>query len=123
MNRRKNFETQRIDLDDNLCIDGIPEYEEESWEDTEELLKYALREKLVVNKIQIERTHRVGAKEGGKNRTIVAKFSSYKGKQRVLNEARHQKREFIYIQEDFSKEAVAIRKKKLGESKSTNTAG
>ena len=97
MNRRKNVETWRIDLDDNLCIDGIPEYEEESWEDTEELLKYALREKLVVNKIQIERTHRVGAKEGGKNRTIVAKFSSYKGKQRVLNEARHQKREFIYI--------------------------
>ena len=36
---------------DNFRIDGIPEYEEESWDDTEELLKDALHEKLGVNKI------------------------------------------------------------------------
>ena len=71
---------------DNLRIDGIPEYEEESWDNTEELLKDALREKLGVNKFQIERAHRNRAKEGGKDRTIVAKFSSYKGKERLLNE-------------------------------------
>ena len=31
---------------DNLRVDGIPEYEEQSWNDTEELIKDALREKL-----------------------------------------------------------------------------
>ena len=36
---------------DNLRVDGIPEYEEEPWDDTEELLKDALREKLGINKI------------------------------------------------------------------------
>ena len=103
---------------DNLRIDWIPEYEEKFWDDTEKLLKDALREKLGVNKIQIVGAHQVGIKERGKDRTIVAKFSSYKGKQRVLNEARRQKREGIYIYEDFSKETVAMRKK-LGESTKT----
>ena len=80
---------------DNLRIDGIPEYEEESCDNTEELLKDALREKLGVNKFQIERAHRNRAKEGGKDRTIVAKFSSYKGKERLLNEDWTHKREGI----------------------------
>ena len=62
---------------DNLGINGIPEYEQIfCWDDTEELLKDVLREKLGVNKIQIERVHRIGAKEGGKGRAIVAKFRS-----------------------------------------------
>ena len=70
---------------DNLRVDGIPNYVEESWNDIEKLLKYTLREKLGVNKIQLERAHWVGAKEGGKDRTIVAKFSNYKGKYVVFN--------------------------------------
>ena len=36
---------------DNHRVDGIPEYEKESWDDTEELHKDALHEKLGVNKI------------------------------------------------------------------------
>ena len=95
---------------DHFRVDGIREYGEESWDDTEKLLKDALREKLGMNKFQIERAHRVGAKEGGKDRTIVAKFSSYKGQQRVLNEVKRQKKEEIYVYEDFSKATEAIRK-------------
>ena len=68
-------------------VDGIPEYEEESWDNTE-LLKDVLHEKLCVNKIYLQIAHQDGAKEPSKDRTIVAKFSSYKGKQHVLNEAR-----------------------------------
>ena len=98
-----------VDLDE-ITLNGIREHEEESWDDTEELLKDALREKLGANKIQIERAHRVGAKEGGKNRSIVAKFCSCKGKQRVLNEARRQKREDIYVYEGFCKATVTIKK-------------
>lgn len=103
---------------DNLCINGIPEYEEESWDDTKELLQDTLREKLGVKKIQIERAHRVEAKEIGKDRTIVANICSYKDKQR---EARCQNREKIYVYEDFFKATVTIRKKKLGQ-KSTKAA-
>ena len=61
---------------DNLGLDWIPEYEKESWDDTGNLLKDTLREKLVLNNIQIERAHRVGAKERVKDKAIVAKFSS-----------------------------------------------
>ena len=42
---------------DNLRVDGIPKYVEESWNDIEKLLKYTLHEKLGVNKIQLERAH------------------------------------------------------------------
>ena len=96
---------------DNLCVDGIPECEEESWGNTEELFKDTLRETLGVNKIQIERANRVGAKETDKDKTIVAKFGSCKGKQRVLNETRCQEIEDIYVYEDFSKATVGIIKK------------
>ena len=43
-------------------IDGIPEYKEDSWDDTKELLKGALRKKMDANKIKIETAHRVAAK-------------------------------------------------------------
>ena len=36
-------------------------------------------------KIEIEKVHQAGAKEASKDRTIVAKLGSYKGKQSVLN--------------------------------------
>ena len=70
----------------------------------------ALCEKLGTSKIQIERAHRVGEKERGTERPIVAKCSSCKGEQNVLNEARHQKIEDIYVYEEFSKATMAIRK-------------
>ena len=70
----------------------------------------AVCEKLGTSKIQIERAHRVGEKERGTERPIVAKCSSCKGEQNVLNEARHQKIEDIYVYEEFSKATMAIRK-------------
>ena len=108
---------------DNLHVDGIAEYEQESWDDTEELLKDALRKKLGGNKIQIEWAHRVGEKEAGKDRTIVAKFSNCKGKQRVFNEVSCQKREDIHVYEDFSKTSVAIRKENWEKVKALRQQG
>ena len=105
---------------DNLRVDEIPEYEEESWDDTKELYNDALREKLGVSKIQIERAHRVGANV---TKLIVTKLSSYKSKQRVLNEARCQKREDIYVYEDFSKAIVAIRKESWEKVKALRQQG
>ena len=107
----------------NPHIDGITEYQEKSWDDTEELLKDTLREKLDLNQIQIERSHPSGTKEAGNSRTIVAKFCNYKGKQCVLNEARHQKREEIHACKDFFKAAVAIRKENLEKLKTLRHQG
>ena len=61
---------------DNLDIEVIPEYKEESLNNTKKLNKDASHEKLCVNKVQIERTYRVGAKQVGKDKTIVANFCS-----------------------------------------------
>ena len=97
--------------------------EEQSWNDTEKLLKDVLREKLGVTKIQIEKTHRVGAKEVGKEITVAKKFSSYKGKQLILNKAMFQKREDIYVYDDFSKATVALRKENWEKVKALRQQG
>ena len=73
-----------------------------------------MREQLGIKKILNERAHCAGANEGGKDRTIVVKLSSYKGRQRVLTEARCQKREDIYVHEDFSKATSRQLGKKTG---------
>ena len=60
--------------------------------------------------IKVERTHRTGEKKEDTSRTIVAKFSSYKTKETILKNARKLKDTGYYINEDFSKETVEIRK-------------
>ena len=46
----------------NLRFDGIEEWEDESWADTEENLKLKIKETLGIENIEIERAHRVGDK-------------------------------------------------------------
>ena len=48
---------------DNLRIDGIAEVENETWEQTEEILQNLFKEKLMLENISVERAHRVGNKE------------------------------------------------------------
>ena len=48
---------------DNLRIDGIAEVENETWEQTEEILQNLFKEKLLLENISVERAHRVGNKE------------------------------------------------------------
>ena len=47
---------------DNLCFDGIEEWEEQSWAGTEQNLKDTLSEILRIQNIKTERAHRVGDK-------------------------------------------------------------
>ena len=108
---------------DNLRFDGIPEYKNETWADTEDILKDTLREQLGMNNIKIERAHRIGTNTQSTCRTIIAKFTSYKTKERILKEARNPKPKDIWIYEDFSKETVKTRKelwKKVRELRSQN---
>ena len=108
---------------DNLRFDGIPEYKNETWADTEDILKDTMREQLDMNNIKIERARRIRTNTQSTCRTIIAKFTSYKTKERIFKEARNQKPKDIWIYEDFSKETVKIRKElweKVRELRSQN---
>ena len=95
---------------DNLRIDGLQEVENETWEQTEKILKSMIQEKLEIEDVNIERAHRVGNTSNTLPRTVVAKFSSFKGKQLALSTAKKLKGQNIYMNEDFSKERIDIRK-------------
>ena len=69
---------------DNLRFDGIEEWEEESWVDTEQNLKDTLGDILGIQNVKIERAHRVGDKKRSPCRTKVAKLSSFKTKEPKL---------------------------------------
>ena len=95
---------------DNLRFDGVTEYENESWNDTEEVLKDFLFEHLSLRNIKSERAHRTGERKEDTSRTIAAKFSSYKTKELILKSARELMDTGYYINEDFSRETVEIRR-------------
>ena len=97
---------------DNLRVDGLKEIENETWEQTEGILQQMIRNILELEGITMERAHRVGNKSNERNtpRTIAAKFSSYKDTQTVLSIAKKIKGKNIYINEDYSKETLEIRK-------------
>ena len=96
---------------DNLRFDGIEEWEEESWADTEQNLKDTLSEILGIQNVKIERAHCVGDKKRSPCRTIVAKLSSFKIKERILAEEKKRKPTGIHIYEDFSKATAENPKK------------
>ena len=108
---------------DNLRFDGIEEWEDESWADTEENLKLKIKETLGIENIEIERAHRVGDKNQSSCRTIVAKLSKYKTKDRILAKARKKKPQGIRIYEDFSKATVQIRKENWEKVKDLRSQG
>ena len=97
---------------DNLRIDGIAELENETWEQTEEILHNLFKEKLELENISVEREHRVGNKGKNNKRTIVLKLASFKDKLKIISEARKLKGTNISINEDYSKETLEIREEK-----------
>ena len=100
---------------DNLRIDGIAEVENETWEQTEEILQNLFEEKLQLGNISVERACRVGNKEKNNKRTIVLKLASFKDKLKIISEVRKLKGTNISINEDYSKETLEIRKEKWKE--------
>ena len=73
---------------DNLRIDDLQEVENETWEQTEKILKGMIQEKLEIQDVNIERAYRVGSTSNTSPRKVVAKFCSFKGKQLVLSAAK-----------------------------------
>ena len=108
---------------DNLRIDGIAELENETWEQTEEILHNLFKEKLELENISVERAHRVGNKGKNDKRTIVLKLASFKDKLKIISGARKLKGTNISINEDYSKETLEIRKEKWKEVKELRKNG
>ena len=65
---------------DNLRVDALKEIENETWEQTEEILQQMIRDVLELEGINTERAHAFGNKSNGRTspKSIVTKFSSYK---------------------------------------------
>lgn len=91
----------------NLCFDGIPEDQNETWIATEHKIKQVLTDYLDMKTedFSIERAHRVGkvkSQADYKPRTVIAKFLSYKTREQILNKKKLLKGKNIFIREDFS---------------------
>ena len=69
----------------NIRIDGLEEVKNETWEQTEQILKSMIREKLEIGDANIERAHMMVNTNSNLPRTIISNFSSFKGKQIVLS--------------------------------------
>ena len=108
---------------DNLRFDSIQEWRDESWADTEEILKDKIKETLGIENVELERAHPVGDKNQSSCRTIVAKLSKYKTKECILTQARKKKPLGIRIYEVFSKATVQIRKENWEKVKDLRSQG
>ena len=87
------------DQDNNLRVDSLKEIENETWQQTEEMLQQMIPDVLELEGINTDSAHRVGNKSNERNtpRTIVAKFSSCKDKKSVSQLQKIKRERYIYI--------------------------
>ena len=78
---------------ENLCIYGLSEDRNESWDDTENKVREYMSRDLELNEddISIERAHRIQGSE--KPGPFIVKFSFYKDKDRVLETYRQKRKD------------------------------
>ena len=116
----------------NVRFDGIPETENEKWEETEKKSRKILYSELdITGELYIERAHRVARNQSSKEasndlakpRTIIAKLLDYKEKEEIMKRAFKLKDTGFYIREDYSKETISIRKKLWEEVKNLRKKG
>lgn len=93
----------------NLIIHGVKETEN-NYEDLFNTICYTLQKtKVNVEKIEINKYHRLGRKQEGKTRPILIAFTSYQKKVEVLKN-KTKMPDQTYITDDLSKETIELRK-------------
>ena len=123
----ENVEQKLIDLDDrsrrnDLIGDGILEIAEISWEDCEEKLQQLLPEKLGLEfPTEIERAYRMSSrqnnmKNGDNPRTIICILLRYKDKIKFLQKVNKLKETNIFVNKNFSRETMGLRKRLWGKA-------
>ena len=122
-----NWLTWKTDLEStNLRIYGISESKYETWEKREETVDEVFRKKLGLDNIHIERAHLVKRGKNDKSawpRTLVCNFLSFTEKKLVMKNAKKRKNTNIFIDEDFSPEAIEYRKQLWKEVKELRKKG
>nr|XP_047124201.1 uncharacterized protein LOC124806936 [Hydra vulgaris] len=107
----------------NLRIDGVPENDNESWNDCELKVKKIFNDYLGVHNVKIERAHRTRKIDNKKHRTIVLKLLDFKDKTKILINSFKLKGKNIYISEDYCMETNLIRKELRDRMKVERQAG
>ncbi len=108
----------------NLVLDGVTESPGETWTETEEKVQKILMEKLQLQKVEVERTHRAGKPSGGdRPRPIVIKLLRYKDREAILQRAKSLKGTNIYINEDFTDSVRRKRKDLMPEFRAARARG
>ena len=113
-----NVSSKLIELEDrsrwnNLCIDGIGETPNKTWEDCEIKIKELIKNKLKINEhIEIDCCHRLSKKKNqNRQRTIIFRITKFKEKQKILKTAKLLENTRIFIYEEFCKDSMEFRKK------------
>ena len=123
----ENVEQKLIDLDDrsrrnDLIGDGILQIAEISWEDCEEKLQQLLPEKLGLEfPTEIEREYRMSSRQNNMNngdnpRTIICILLRYKDKIKFLQKVNKLKETNIFVNKNFSRETMGLRKRLWGKA-------
>lgn len=109
----------------NLRIDGIPEVQSETWEQTALKVTTLLQDKLEMPNVELERAHRVGMRDAQERRprTIVARFSRFSDRDKAIRNARKLKGTKIYLNEDLCAASVTERQEQLPALKQARAQG
>ena len=111
----------------NIRIDGIKEAKGETWNDCEEKVQDMFAQKLGLDGIEIERANRVKRNSRDSNtnrpRTIVVKLLRFKDKTKIFQNANKLKGKNTFINNDFSKATLELRKYLMVEVKRLRELG
>ena len=111
----------------NIRIDGIKEAKGETWNDCEEKVQDMFAQKLGLDGIEIELAHRVKRNNRDSNtdrpRTIVVKLLRFKDKTKIFPNANKLKEQNIFINNNFSKATLELRKDLMVEVKRLRELG
>ncbi|XP_070549919.1 uncharacterized protein [Ptychodera flava] len=124
-NRRLNDEIDKLETEldkqqgqtkrENLLFHGLEQNDNETWEETEEIVKEFIKSNLNIDEdVDIERAHRITTSRA-KPQPVIAKFSRYKDKVKVMKQARVLKNTLdtsVRVGEDFT-ERVREKRRKL----------
>ena len=114
----------------NVRVDGIPEEDKETWEETEAKVKQVLKDELnLASAPDIERAHRVGksscrpASAANCPRTIVCRLRDWKERETILKCARRIKPDNIFVKEDLSPATLEKRESQRAKMEAAKRAG
>jgi hypothetical protein len=106
--RLVRYEAQ--DRRNNVMFFNVAEERGETWEATETLVRDILDRFLGMNRVSIERAHRVGPPMMGKTRPIIVKMSFYKDREMILGRRGGLRSTSIQVEEDLPRELRDRRK-------------